>query len=186
MTLIGLCGYAGSGKDSVAEILVREHGFKRYAFADKLRELAYELNPEIGINPELGDFMPLRTLVDSYGWDYTKRNSQAVRELLQRVGMWHREQFGEDFWVSVVRNKWLQDGRPAAVVTDVRFPNEARFIRAYDGKVARVVRPGVGPINGHASERLDFAHDIGISNDGGLDDLARSVGRLTRYARHAA
>jgi dephospho-CoA kinase len=47
MTVIGLTGYAQTGKDTVGEILVRDHGFKRVAFADAVRECVYALNPLI-------------------------------------------------------------------------------------------------------------------------------------------
>lgn len=37
--LVGLVGRAGAGKDTVAEVLVARHGFRRMAFADKLKEI---------------------------------------------------------------------------------------------------------------------------------------------------
>ena len=43
--IIGLTGYARSGKDTVAKILVDNYGYKRIAFADKIRELLVEINP---------------------------------------------------------------------------------------------------------------------------------------------
>jgi dephospho-CoA kinase len=43
--IIGLSGYSRSGKDEVAKILVEDYGFTRIAFADKIRELLYEMNP---------------------------------------------------------------------------------------------------------------------------------------------
>ena len=38
MLVIGLSGWKRSGKDMLAEYLIREHGFKRLAFADPLKE----------------------------------------------------------------------------------------------------------------------------------------------------
>jgi hypothetical protein len=43
-TLIGVCGTAGSGKDTVADILVLEHGFVKVAFADPLKRICRELH----------------------------------------------------------------------------------------------------------------------------------------------
>jgi hypothetical protein len=43
--IIGLSGYARSGKDTVAELLVLNYGFKRMAFADGIRESLIALNP---------------------------------------------------------------------------------------------------------------------------------------------
>ena len=41
--IIGLSGYAQSGKDTVANILVQHYGYKRVAFADKIRECLFAL-----------------------------------------------------------------------------------------------------------------------------------------------
>ncbi len=38
--LIGLAGLIGSGKDTVADILVRDHGFVKISFADKMKRIA--------------------------------------------------------------------------------------------------------------------------------------------------
>ena len=51
--VIGLTGYAGSGKDTLANILVEEYGFTRIAFADKTKEFLYDLNPGIGFTGHL-------------------------------------------------------------------------------------------------------------------------------------
>ena len=45
--IIGLTGYAQSGKDSVADILVKNYGYTRIAFADPIRKLLYETNPAV-------------------------------------------------------------------------------------------------------------------------------------------
>lgn len=183
MTLIGLTGYANSGKDTVAEILVREHGFKRYAFADKLREMVYAINPHVrwGEHEGIPLVDRLADIVDADGWDKAKREIPEVRELLQRVGVWHRENLGEWVWVNLVKDQWLADGQPDAVITDVRFPNEARFVRNYRGHVVRIHRPGVGPVNGHVSEAQDFDVHSEILNDGNLEDLAIAVDDLVWF-----
>ena len=36
--IIGICGLIGSGKGSVADILVQEHNYKKISFADKLKD----------------------------------------------------------------------------------------------------------------------------------------------------
>lgn len=178
MTLIGLTGYAGSGKDTVAEILVREHGFKRYAFADKLRELAYALNPHVQETEELYG-SDLQTLVDLYGWDWTKRAYPAVREMLQRVGVWHRENVSPDFWVNLVHDQISADWHHEnVVITDVRFENESDYVRRNCGHVIRVMRPGVGPVNDHESERLAFVPDFQVLNDTDKQTLGDRVGDI--------
>ena len=160
--LVGLSGYAGSGKDAAAQVLL-EAGYERRAFADKLRAMAYELNPIIPIK---GQMYRLGRLVDAYGWEHCKREYPEAREILQRLGTEAgRKVLGENVWVRATLNDLGVDvlfaTGPKVVVTDVRFPNEAAAIQRLGGKVYRVQRPGVTAINAHPSETAldDFPFD---------------------------
>jgi hypothetical protein len=171
--LIGLTGYAGSGKDTVAEFLVKEHGFVRYAFADKMREALERLNPFVS---DCG--LSLEDILANETWDEAKRHYPEVRELLQRFGTEvGRTMFGEDFWINLAYKQWRADGfHKDAVFTDVRFPNEGEWIMKMGGVLCRVDRPGVGPVNGHSSESQKFGPGIPvIANNGGLDNLQAEV-----------
>jgi hypothetical protein len=146
-TIIGLSGYAQVGKDTLASILVEHHGFERIAFADALRDMLYALNPDINDGPDAGP--ELRWIVDTYGWEAAKE--RGARELLQRLGTEAgRNILGEDIWVQTAMKKVKPGGR--YVITDCRFPNEARAVEAAGGHVVRVKRPGFEPVNGHPSE----------------------------------
>ena len=167
--LIGLTGYAQSGKDTLAEILVSKFGFTRVAFADPIRDFCYEANPmisHVGNEPVF-----LRTVVDRDGWDKAKQIS-GVRRLLQNVGVAARNNFGQDFWVMQAMQKVRYESR--IVVTDVRFINEAEWIKNYeDSHIWRVVRPGVEAVNNHVSESqmAEYKVDQVFLNDGSLEDL---------------
>lgn len=166
--IVGLSGYAQSGKDTVGKILVDNHGFERKAFADILRQAAYILNPWIG-----GE--RLQAVVDRHGWERAKA-LQEVRRLLQVFGTEvGRELLGQDVWVNAL-HKQLEPTKNY-VITDVRFPNEARFVWFQGGKLWRVIRPGFRPVNPHASETaLDAtALDATILNNGTLELLAGRV-----------
>lgn len=165
--LIGLTGFAQSGKDTVASVLVEQHGFKRVAFADKIREFAYEANPLVACSPS----GYLQDLVNLIGWDEAKKDAQ-VRRVLQNFGVGARKVFNEDFWV----NQALSGVYPSenVVITDVRFINEAARISSYPkSQTWRVVRPDVGPINNHVSETEmnDYQVDRIVVNAGSLKDL---------------
>lgn len=41
--ILGLCGLAGAGKDTVADFLVKDHGFVKVAFADPLKRICKEV-----------------------------------------------------------------------------------------------------------------------------------------------
>jgi hypothetical protein len=163
--LIGLSGYAQSGKDSVADILQTSRDFNRLAFADKLKDLYYACNERV------------RPYVDLGGWEEAKRAPEHRRGL-QDLGKGVRDILGEDTWVDVVM-KQVRDKRSSQdfVISDVRFPNEAWAILDNGGELWRVERPGIEAANGHISEHALAAWDfqVTIYNDGTLLDLAEQV-----------
>lgn len=167
--IIGLAGYAQSGKDTVAKYLVENHGYTRIAFADKIREFVYEMNPLISGN-NFRSGQTVKDMVDELGWDIAKQVTD-VRQILQRTGVAAREVFGKDFWVEAA----LADTYKGAkyVITDVRFKNEVEAIERRDGQLVRVIRPGVDAVNDHVSERDldDYKFDRVIKNSGTLEDL---------------
>ena len=164
--IIGLTGYAQSGKDTVAKVLVDHYGFKRVAFADPIRKLLYEMNPAV----KDGDYR-LQGVIDAYGWDVAKTAFPEVRRLLQDLGVGARKVFGEDFWVKQSLASILEHEK--TVITDVRFVNEADIVKHQAGQVWRIKRMGVGAVNGHVSERdMDgYPVDQIFANNGTLENL---------------
>ena len=162
--IIGLSGYAQSGKDTVAKVLVEHYGFTRVAFADKIRQLANEVNPLVG------DSMHLNELLDEYGWDVAKQNLY-VRQFLQQLGVGARKLFGEEFWIDRALASIFQHEN--TVVTDVRFVNEADMIKHQNGQLWRVKRPGINAVNSHVSEHdLDsYKVDQILHNGGTVEEL---------------
>lgn len=167
LVIIGLSGYAQSGKDSVAKILVEEYGYTRIAFADKIKELLYEINPRINDRQ-------LQQWVDTQGWDATKEISE-VRMLLQNLGVGGRKIIGNKLWIKVAMMQY--EPMKHFVFTDVRFTNEAEMIKDYGGHIWRVERPGINPVNDHVSEsELNvWNFDEMIYNAGTLKDLTEIV-----------
>lgn len=199
MTVIGLTGYAQSGKDTAASFLV-ERGFKRLAFADILRQSVYNLNPivvsDYGDGMAEGDrHLRVQKLVDLIGWDRAKVEYPEIRNLLQRMGTEvGRDLYGESFWVDRVLAQMERKGKEEQtaaghwtvgyphvvgdyVITDVRFPNEAKAVRGVSGLLYRVVRPGTGAVNNHVSDTgiAGLRVDGEIENDGSLERLRQRV-----------
>lgn len=179
--IVGVNGVSESGKDSIGRICVEEWGCKPLAFATRMKEFALAVNPWVPIDPLLvdkiesrGQIIRLRALVEKVGWDAAKKNPE-VRRLLQHIGTeGGRKTLDEALWIKqvspLVRGKWNY------VITDVRFLNEAEFIRNHGGIVVRVERPGYGPALGHVSDVHDAAlWDEVIHNNGTLDDLRKTV-----------
>lgn len=178
MQLIGLSGYARSGKDEAAKVLVEEYGFKRIAFADKLRDFLYALNPIIGSDVDPYEFWTVKQAIDYYGWDGYKATEwgRDIRSLLQRLGTEAgRNTLWDSIWIDAALHDLDEQGR--YVVTDARFPNEADAIVSRGGIIARITRSGVGPANQHASETSldDYPFTDRLNNDSTLADFQESV-----------
>ena len=171
--IIGLSGYARSGKDEVAKILVEDYGFTRLAFADKIRQLLLAIDPSLG-GPKLS------TIVAEYGWDVAKSKTE-VRELLQHLGVAARNLIDEHIWITTVLNQ-IEETDKNYVITDVRFENEATAIKLIGGEIWRVRRT-----NNHISENaLDEYHfDQILKNEGSLDDLQNLVRRRIEFSLNA-
>jgi hypothetical protein len=172
--IIGLSGYAQTGKDTIADYLVKNYGFTRVAFADPIREAVYRLNPKISI-VDMRD-VPLATAVDGLGWEAVKVESSDARWLLQRMGTEvGREMFGENFWVDQAMKKASKYDK--VVITDVRYPNELEAILRHSGTAWRVIKDDVGAVNRHASETaLDhYQFEYIIFNNDTKESLYESV-----------
>lgn len=172
--IVGLTGYAESGKDTAGSVLVQRHGFVRDFFAKVLKDFAYDVDPFVQLAD--GRFVRYAELVDQVGVDVAKGNPD-VRRYLQRLGTeGGRKHIHPDVWVRPVMERALASSSPV-VITDVRFPNEVDAVRSNGGVVIRVNRPGCEPVNTHASDAGigDLEVDIDIDNDGTVEDLHRKV-----------
>lgn len=188
MTIIGLTGYAQTGKDTIASYLVDTYGFTRIAFADAVRDGLLALNPIVTHSGPQRIPVRLSQLVSNIGWELAKHAYSEVRVLLQRYGTEAgRNIHGEHCWVHAAMRKMRREEPSGNVVgnyvfTDVRFPNEARELLLEGARIWRVLRPGFGPVNGHPSETAmddaNWFHIDYIVNDGTLDHLYQEVRRL--------
>lgn len=126
---LALCGRMRSGKDAIAEYLVANYGFKRFAFGDGIREVCRQLYPE------------------------QFEGGAKPRALLQGVGQSLRA-FDEDVWVkrtiydinteifsnaTVIGDRVLSSAR--IVVSDLRQPNEEKALRSEGFVIIRVTAP---------------------------------------------
>lgn len=170
--LIALTAYASSGKDAFADHMVREFGYEKIGFADKLYELALKLNPIIWRLP-----FPQRLskIVSRLGWTEAKR-IKSIRKYLQWLGSdVCRVVFGDEFWIEQTKPKILNllQSNKSVIITNCRFENEAQFVEELGGCVVLVTRPGVGPVNDHESDQGEaFKYAIfKVINDGEIEDL---------------
>ncbi|MEV0267735.1 hypothetical protein AB0H43_03085 [Hamadaea sp. NPDC050747] len=185
--LIGLIGRKRVGKDTVAARLVEAHGFTRYAFADNVRAAALALDPIVGesedYDADVGMWtypgLRLSELVEVDGWELAKAHPE-VRRVLQHFGSEVIRKLDEEFWVRPVVAAIEQSGTPA-VVTDVRFPNEAAAIERLGGRLVRVTRPGLDESDNHVSETALLGYPVwsAIINSSTVDVLHKDVDKLS-------
>lgn len=240
MNIIGITGFAQSGKDTAGEYLVKTAGATHYALADPIREVMshidFRLNGSITVamlldahngdwdavenhrihGPELrrniallrqklhldqfntertedwirdelltldpfldGD-TAISTLLDysEEDWDVAKADrfhGPELRRLMQKLGTEVvRDGYGAEAWIDHLQRRIEQGALPAiVVVTDIRFDNEAEWVLRLGGTVIRIDRPGVGPVNAHASDAgiSDHLVTATIENSGSKLDL---------------
>lgn len=140
--LVGIVGFAGSGKDTVADMLI-ERGFVKDSFAKTLKDAASVL---FGWDRSLLDGTTIesrnwREIPDTYWAKETNNKEFTPRLALQLLGTEAiRETFAQNFWVSTVIKRYIENGFKNTVITDCRFPNEINAIRDNGGKIIHVSR----------------------------------------------
>ena len=178
--IIGICGFIGSGKDTIADYLVNLHHFRRESFANTLKDAVAQV----------------------FGWDRTmlEGRTKQAREWREQVDPWWaarlkmphltprwvlqywgtevcRKVFHDDIWIAALENK-LRNSEDDVVISDCRFPNEIKSIRKTGGMVIRVVR-------GPEPEWYDAAVSANRGPNGNLS-WALSRARLERLKVHAS
>jgi len=140
--IIGVCGFIGSGKDTIADYLVNFHGYRRESFAGSLKDAVSAV----------------------FGWDRTmlEGRTKQAREWREQVDAWWANRLGmpnltprwilqhwgtevcrtgfhDDMWIASLENK-LRNSKDDIVISDCRFPNEIKSIKDAGGIVIRVKR----------------------------------------------
>jgi hypothetical protein len=178
--IIGVCGFIGSGKDTVADYLTNFHGFRRESFANTLKDAVAQV----------------------FGWDRTmlEGRTKQAREWREQVDPWWAERlnmpnltprlmlqlwgtevcrkgFHDDIWIASLENK-LRTSTDDVVISDCRFPNEIKSIKESGGIVVRVVR-------GPEPEWYDAAVSVNRGPNGNTS-WALSKGVLEKLGIHAS
>ena len=206
MRIIGLVGAYKSGKDTVGQYIVDNYNGTRYAFADKLKKVCsdvFGIPLENFNDPALKDtfttipcvqcgecksFNTFQTIngmsrclrcefmAPTQEW----RSFWTYRNILQYIGTEGFRTVSPLTWVNFVERAIIaaavQDADTTAVITDVRFREEAEMVWKHGGEIWRIKRPGFGTDISHQSEQGETAIPDAqvqaiILNDGTLDQL---------------
>ncbi len=201
--IIGICGFIGSGKDTVADYLVNFHEFRRESFASTLKDAVSSV----------------------FGWDRTmlEGRTKEAREWREQVDPWWaarldmptltprwvlqywgtevcRKAFHDDIWIASLENK-LRNSKDNIVISDCRFPNEIESLKRAGGNIVWVQRGALpdwyedavsanqGNNRGLNSMKMRKIHagewawlgsdfDVVIDNNGSIDDLYKQSASL--------
>lgn len=174
---VGIIGRARVGKDTAGAWLVENRGYRRIAFADPLKEAALKLDPIVypvtrtdgrGI-----DGYRMSDVVRADGWESSKDEFPEVRRILQEFGASIRA-IDPEFWLRAALKRVTEANEAGvpAVITDVRYPNEADSLKRAGFHLVYIDRPGVPHLD-HESEGALTAEDADykIVNFGSVESL---------------
>lgn len=178
--IIGLVGTKGVGKDTVADILGEMWGFENVKFAAPLKAMLRAYLATIGVHESTIDAMIEGELKET---PCPELGGRSPRHAMVTLGTeWGRDMMSPTLWIDACRARLSTESR--AVVTDVRFQNEAGMIQDAGGVLWRITRPGYGAEDGsHVSEtEQEGIHAACVlRNDGTLVDLERQVRDFAAY-----
>lgn len=140
--IIGVCGFIGSGKDTVADYLTNFHEFRRESFANSLKDAVAQVFgwDRTMLEGRTKQAREWREQVDPWWSDRLKMPELTPRWVLQHWGTEVcRHGFHDDIWIASLENK-LRHSQDDVVISDCRFPNEIAAIKRANGTVVRVVR----------------------------------------------
>lgn len=178
--IIGVCGFIGTGKDTVADYLVNIHQYKRESFANSLKDAVaniFNWDREM-LEGRTKSSRIWRDKEDKWWADRLGRPGFTPRIALQLLGTdVLRDHFSKDIWIASLENK-LRNSEDDIVITDCRFPNEIKAIKNLGGIVVRVMR---GPIPTWEQDAIN----VNRGPDGNVM-WTTAVGRMQKTGIHSS
>jgi phosphomevalonate kinase len=166
--IIFVSGRKGTGKTTVANYLGKRFNVTPVAFADKLKDMLYELCMLFDI--------PI-TSRDDLDNPITK---EKYRRLMQLFGTEVcQKYFGRTCWASLID----ASKAPVTIISDLRFKHELRYFQrqGHECVIVNVVRKGCNG-DSHHSEQLNV-HSLGvkvieIKNNSTLENLFQDLNSI--------
>lgn len=171
MTVISVSGFIGSGKDSVADYLISEHGFKKMSFASALKDAVSAIFgwDRILLDGGTAESRAWRDQVDTWWAQRLQIKNLTPRWVLQQWGTEVcRTHFHSDIWVASIENK-LRSCTDDVVITDSRFKNELQCIRNVNGTTVRI----------HRGPEPEWYEDAAAFNRGPNNNSRWAIGKAT-------
>jgi hypothetical protein len=152
-TVIGISGYARSGKDTLASLL--KESLNQAEIKAKVFSFAFALKSDIN------DFCMSKIGISSFS-EVTELKSK-IRPILIAYGEVQRNISSGTYWLNKLKpeiDSFFDDGGSVAIVSDLRFKeyefDEVDFIRSYSNNmiitVSRIMENGILNTAAHESE----------------------------------
>ena len=138
--ILGICGFAGAGKDTVGQRLVENYGYTSIAFADPLKDaltaiFGWDRAMLSGRTPESRVW---REQIDQWWANKLEIPHFSPRFAMQNFGTdVMRRTFHDQIWIINTEKRILDTDGPV-VITDGRFANEIQMLRRLGGRIYRV------------------------------------------------
>jgi hypothetical protein len=164
--IIGICGFIGSGKDTVADYLVNFHEFRRESFAATLKDAVAAVFgwDRVLLEGRTKEAREWRESVDSWWAERLDMPTLTPRWVLQYWGTEVcRRAFHDDIWIASLENK-IRNSKDNVVISDCRFPNEIQSIKNAGGQIVWVQR-------GELPDWYDTAISANAGNNWAIQDL---------------
>lgn len=171
LPIIGIAGKARSGKNTAADLISEVYDCVQYSFAAPIKQM---VQVGLGLTASQTDGS-LKEDGTIYG--------RTPRQIMQTLGTeWGRQLVNPDIWLITAEN-WCRAMNAelpdtAIIITDVRFDNEAEWVRKQGGVIIHVRRDTSAKVPEHASEAgvtVKPGVDFIVDNDGSLADLTDAV-----------
>lgn len=190
--IIGLSGFIGSGKGTVAKRLVNHHGFVELSFASHLKDVIAVMFgwPRKMLEGDTHESRVWREQLDPF-WSELLGRNWSPRIAMQVIGTdVVRDKFYDGMWVANVLKTVQQNPNANYVISDVRFSTEievcsqmgATMVRVTNGKdpswADTMLTHGIIPKDVHRSEwewLYCGTYNYVIKNTSTLDALANEV-----------
>ncbi len=146
--IIGISGFIGSGKSTVANQLTEQYGFRKDSFALSLKDACAAIFdwPRELIEGDTKESREWREEIDEWWANKLNIPTFSPRLALQLIGTDSlRNHFNEGIWFLTLENRVRKNPCQHVVISDVRFPNEFKFIQEQGGVNIRIDR-GTTPV----------------------------------------
>lgn len=139
--IYAFCGFAGSGKDTAANFMVEEYGFKKVSFADTLKDC---VSAVFGWDRKLlqGDTEESRIFREKEDLYWSTKMGKHItpRIVLQQVGTEVWRNFHGNIWIDSLMKRINDDTSSKYVISDLRFYNEFLALKSAGAKIIKVNR----------------------------------------------